>query len=56
MVTAAVTKAVAANPTYKIVSTGHSLGAAVAALLGVMLRNDGHTVDIVNIPKAKCIE
>ncbi|KUJ18390.1 alpha/beta-hydrolase [Mollisia scopiformis] len=36
----------AMNPDFKIVTTGHSLGAAIAALLGAKLRDDGHIVDM----------
>lgn len=40
--------AVAANPAYRIVATGHSLGAAIGTLLATQLRNDGYVVDIVS--------
>ncbi|KAI5461632.1 Alpha/Beta hydrolase protein [Mariannaea sp. PMI_226] len=43
---AAVLKAKTANPTYTIVSTGHSLGGAVATLAGAYLRAAGYSVDI----------
>jgi hypothetical protein len=36
----------AANPTYQIITAGHSLGAAVGALLGTYMRNQGDLVDI----------
>jgi len=38
--------ALAANPTYKIVTTGHSLGGAISALMATMLRNAGYVVDM----------
>ncbi|KAE8445677.1 hypothetical protein EG329_012975 [Mollisiaceae sp. DMI_Dod_QoI] len=38
--------ALASHPSFKIVSTGHSLGGAVAVLIGAMLRNCGKMVDI----------
>ncbi|KAF2192627.1 alpha/beta-hydrolase, partial [Zopfia rhizophila CBS 207.26] len=43
-VLAAVKSAVAANPKYKIVATGHSLGGAIASLATAQLRKDGYTV------------
>ncbi|KAH8687608.1 Alpha/Beta hydrolase protein [Tricladium varicosporioides] len=45
-VTKAVATAKAAHPDYKVVATGHSLGAAVSALLATMLRNAGTNVDL----------
>jgi thioesterase domain-containing protein len=36
-----------ANPGYKIISTGHSLGAAVATLAAAEFRNQGLSVDLV---------
>lgn len=45
-VTKAVAAAKAAHPDYKVVATGHSLGAAVSALLATMLRNAGTNVDL----------
>lgn len=43
---AALKKAVAAYPTYKIVMTGHSLGGAVATIGGAYLRASGYSIDI----------
>ena len=40
-------KAQEENPDYQIVSTGHSLGGVLAAIVGTMLRNDGYNVDLV---------
>jgi predicted lipase len=48
IVTPVVAAAVAAHPTYRITVTGHSLGAAVAALMATQLRNAGNTVDLVS--------
>lgn len=45
-VTAALAAALETYPGYSIVSTGHSLGGAVAMLAGGQLRNDGHAVEI----------
>ena len=36
----------AANPSYTIVITGHSLGAAIAAIAAVEIRNAGSNVDL----------
>jgi putative lipase involved disintegration of autophagic bodies len=49
VVTANVKSALAANPSYQIVCTGHSLGGAIAALLATMLRNQGYHIDLVSI-------
>lgn len=43
-----VAKAASLYPSYRIVTTGHSLGGAIAALLGTQLRNEGYIVDIVS--------
>lgn len=40
--------ALALHPDYKIVTTSHSLGGAVAALLGAKLRNCGKLIDVVS--------
>ncbi|KAL7937270.1 alpha/beta-hydrolase [Trichoderma chlorosporum] len=45
--TDALNQAVAANPTFEIVSTGHSLGAAVATLAAAFLRTQGFAIDLV---------
>lgn len=39
---------VSAHSGYRIVFTGHSLGAALAALAAVELRNAGNTIDLVS--------
>ncbi|TVY64181.1 Mono- and diacylglycerol lipase, partial [Lachnellula suecica] len=44
VVLAAVSSALAANPDFSIVVTGHSIGAAVATLAATELRNLGHSV------------
>ncbi|KAH8125470.1 hypothetical protein ACSS6W_009102 [Trichoderma asperelloides] len=44
--TAAISQAVAANPGFKIVTTGHSLGGAVATLAAATLRTQGYNIDI----------
>lgn len=46
VVVGTVKTAVSIFPDYKLVSTGHSLGAAVAVLAGAYLRDDGYAVDI----------
>ncbi|KAK4217582.1 Alpha/Beta hydrolase protein [Rhypophila decipiens] len=41
-----VASARAANPTYSVISTGHSLGGAVATLAAAYLREAGHPTDL----------
>jgi predicted lipase len=48
IVNSVVAKATTMYPSYKIVTAGHSLGGAIAALVGTQLRNKGHIVDIVS--------
>ncbi|KAK9769121.1 putative Lipase [Seiridium cardinale] len=45
-VTAAIAAAVATNPSYSIVFTGHSLGAAVGTVAAAYVRNAGYSIDI----------
>ncbi|KAL6709011.1 hypothetical protein ACN47E_002138 [Coniothyrium glycines] len=45
-VVAAITKARAQYPNYKVVATGHSLGGALASLAAGVLRTQGITVDL----------
>ncbi|KAH7402534.1 Alpha/Beta hydrolase protein [Pyrenochaeta sp. MPI-SDFR-AT-0127] len=47
-VTPAVKQAVTDFPSYKVVVTGHSLGAAIATLAAASLRNSGYTVALYN--------
>lgn len=46
-VTAAVSAAQKANPAYRVLVTGHSLGGGIAAIAAVELRNTGLVVDMV---------
>lgn len=52
VVVPAVQEALKANPSFKVVVTGHSLGGAISALLGTLLRNNGMTVDMVRSPRS----
>jgi len=45
----AVKDAVAKNPGYAIVATGHSLGGAIATLCAAHLRNNGYAVALVGL-------
>ena len=45
-VLAALKTAAAANPSFKVVAVGHSLGAAIAAIAAAELRNSGTNVDL----------
>lgn len=47
-VTAKLETALSTYPDYQLVLTGHSLGAAIAALAGTALRNAGYTLDLVS--------
>ncbi|KAI0157565.1 lipase [Xylariaceae sp. FL1272] len=47
-VLAALKTATAANPSYRIVFTGHSLGAAVSSLGAAYARAQGYTIDMIN--------
>ena len=52
-VTSAVISAAQANPNYEVISTGHSLGAAIATLCAAELRNDGYEVGLVSSTHTK---
>lgn len=47
-VTAELRRLIKENPSYSVVVTGYSLGAAVATLAGTALRVDGFTLDVVS--------
>lgn len=49
----AVQAALQEYPDYKVITTGHSLGAAVSALLGTLLRNNGIVVDMYTFGQPK---
>jgi Lipase (class 3) len=44
----AVTRANATHPTFRVLTTGHSLGGALATVAGIDLRSRGFTVDLVS--------
>jgi thioesterase domain-containing protein len=52
----AIKDAHASYPSYRILSTGHSLGAAVATLAALDLRNSGLVVDLVRNRASKTIK
>lgn len=47
MLTEKVDDAVSQYPDYKLVFTGHSLGGALATIAAMVLRDAGHTIDLV---------
>ncbi|RAL08914.1 lipase family protein [Aspergillus homomorphus CBS 101889] len=47
-ITAKIEAALTSHADYELVFTGHSLGAALAAVAATVLRNDGYTVDLYN--------
>lgn len=49
-ITSKVEAAVSSYPDYSIVFTGHSYGAALAAIAATVLRNAGYTLDLVAYP------
>ncbi|TVY43425.1 Lipase [Lachnellula subtilissima] len=52
-VKASVVNALKSHPNYKVVATGHSLGGAVGALVGAMLRTAGINTDIYTYGQPK---
>jgi hypothetical protein len=47
-ITTAVGQALAANPGFRVLTTGHSLGAGIATFAAAELRNSGFIVDMVS--------